>query len=423
MASLFNATNINSTKYFFARQADGEQQLTLDYPVISGISTTQVGITGSSGNEVQINQMPVIIATEFSSAEEGLAVGGASTYWTPSTITTNATGGSISTDRLAGSGCLSIESYGTNGSVKGFEFLSRGASATLLSTTQTYMNNYLSSIGNPGATAVLQTTGALNVGLGVTTPFYTSLQSQSAALRSHYGIQDLSGANGVTRIPRWTIGTSNLPTGGNVGTDWCLFAFDDVGSYLGNYLEIQRKNGAMNIQNISSVQNLISTGVTGTIFPANKTNVEFGEGTKVIAGASNQATPYVVLFSTPVSGLNPNTQSLININFTNAISTATPLLVNYKVGFSTATAYNNCLQTALVPGGQFTPSALPSANTPIGYTNICAMVDSDGLNPDGSGFLYVAGQLSDPNGVANQIYVKKGQTSEATRNAFCWRSV
>lgn len=423
MASLFNATTINQTpRYFFATKAEGEQDLFTQIGTVAGLSTFNVGITGVGGNLVQIDTMPQVNATEFVNGEGAVFAGTGSDYLTLSTINTTASGLSMSIDRRAGSGITSLENYGTNGQ-GGFEFLCRAVNSQLVSTTQSYMNNYLSSIGAEGAAAFLQPTGALNVSLGMTTPFYTSLQSQSAALRSHYGIQDLSGANGVTRIPRWTIGTSNLPTGGNVGTDWCLFAFDDVGSYLGNYLEIQRKNGAMNIQNISSVQNLISTGVTGTIFPANKTNVEFGEGTKVIAGASNQATPYVVLFSTPVSGLNPDTQSLININFTNAISTATPLLVNYKIGFSTATAYNNCLQTALVPGGQFTPSALPSANTPIGYTNICAMVDSDGLNPDGSGFLYVAGQLSDPNGVANQIYVKKGQTSEATRNAFVWRSV
>ena len=239
MASLFNGVSINQTpRYFFATKTEGEQDLYTQVGTVAGLSTFNVGITGAQGNLVQIDTMPQVTGTEFINGEQAVFAGVASEYLTLSTINTASAGLSMSIDRKAGSGITSLENYATNGQ-GGFEFLSRGVNSQLVSTTQSYMNNYLSSIGAEGATAFLQPTGSMNISLGVTTPFYTSLQSQSALLRSHYGIQDLSGANGVTRVPRWTIGTSNLPTGGNVGTDWCLFAFGDTGTYLGNYLEIQ----------------------------------------------------------------------------------------------------------------------------------------------------------------------------------------
>jgi hypothetical protein len=285
------------------------------------------------------------------------------------------------------------------------------------------MNQYLSTVGAPGASALIRQNGSALAGDSWIAPFFTSLNAQAGAGgRPAYGIQDLSGALGVTPQPRWAIGTSGIATGGNVGSDFTLFSYSDAGNFILAPLSVRRSDGATNIVNISSIKNTTPSGVA-TVFPASKTNVEFGQGAVPIAGASNQATPFVNLFSTPVSGLNPNTQSLININFINSISTATPQLVNYKVGFSTATAYTNCLQTSLVPGGAWTPSAVPSGTTPLGYTNICAMLDSDGLNPDGTGFLYVAGQFADPNATANQIYIKKGQVTEATRNAFVYRPV
>ena len=405
-------TNINQNRYFFATQEAGEQQLYLSTSVVSGLSTQSIGITGSAGNQVNYTTAPYFVASEFLGSDQGLGVGGSSTYWTQSTINTSLGGISLSTDRIPGSGRASIESYGTNG-VGGFEFLCRGVNSQVVSTTQTYMDNYLSSIGSPGATALLQPTGALNVSLGMTTPFYTSLQPSLSSLRSHYGIQDLSGPLGVTRIPRWTIGTSNLATGGNAGTDLCIFGFSDNGTYLGNYLEIQRAKGAKNIQNISTVTNLVSTATYAKVFPCTKDNVEFG-----IPGANNTTDisgALSVLFSTAVTGLNPNTQTLLSINWGNALSTGSNY-VDYKLSFSTATAYTNVLQTAFLPGGGWTPGGAPST---IGNTNICCVLDPDGLNPGGDGFLYVAARTLD--GSVDKIYLDKGIVTEPTRYSLNYR--
>jgi hypothetical protein len=123
-----------------------------------------------------------------------------------------------------------------------------------------------------------------------------------------------------------------------------------------------------------------------------------------------------------VANLNPNLQSLVNINFANALSSGSNH-VNYKLGFSTATAYTNIIQTSYVPGGQFSPSDLPSATTPIGHTNICAVLDPDGLSASGDGFLYVMGQLSDPGASADQLFIAKGTSSEPTRNALTYKTI
>lgn len=422
MASLFNQTNINTGRYFFATQADGEQQLFTSNTGTAPAQSTYIGITGSGGNQVLISEMPTFEATNWVSGADAVFSGTNSTYLTLSTIATAATGTSISIDRVNGSGTTSIENYGTNGSVKGIEFLSRGVNGALISSVNTNMNGYLSTLNVPGATAWLQQNGTMYAGNAYITPFFTSLNAQTTVGgRPCYGIQDLSGTNGVTPQARWAIGTSLIPTGANSGSDFTIYSYNDAGNFLQAPLTIRRSDGATGIFNISSIKNSAPAG-TATVFPASKTNVEFGQGAVPIAGASNQATPFVMLFSTPVSGLNPNTQSLININWINSLSTNTAP-VNFKVGFSTATAYTNCLQTSVVPGSNatWTPGGLPGSTTPVGATNICAMLDSDGLNPDGTGFLYVLGQLSDPNGAATQIYVKKGTVTESTRNAFVFR--
>lgn len=417
MSANFLNTNRNATRFFFATTEAGEQDLALEFGTTGGVpnlSTMSVALSGGGGSVI-VNQAPQFVASQFVAGEDALIAGTNSQYFTMSTLTSTLTGVNISSDRLGGTGTACIESYGGNGSAGGFEFLSRGLDSQLVSTNQTYMNNYLSSIGAPGATAFLQGTGALNVSLGMTTPFYTSLQPSVSSLRSHYGIQDLSGANGVSRLPRWTIGTSNLATGGDVGTDFCIFPFSDNGTLKPNALEIRRSDGSVNIPNISTVQNLVSTGVYAPVFPCTKDNVEFG-----IPGAGNTTAitdNLTVLFSTPVSGLNPATQTLLNINWGNALSTSSGF-VNFKVGFSTATAYTNILQTAYMPGGNWTPGGAPST---ISHTNICCILDGDGLNPDGTGLLYVAGQLLDAS--ADTIYLDKGPITEPTRNALCYRPI
>jgi hypothetical protein len=422
MSALNNQTNRNASRYFFATSEDGEQTLGLQYGTTGGaapISTMAVTISGTGGNGVIVSEAPCYLATEFMLAEDALMGGTNSTYNTLSSINTTLSGFNISKDRVSGSGITSIESYNTNGA-GGIEFLNRGVGSALQSTTQTYMNNYLSSINAPGATAFLQPTGALNVSLGVTTPFYTALGPPNIpGGRSCYGIQDLSGPLGITRLPRWTIGTVDNATGNNTGTNWALLAFDDSGAYNNTPIKIQRSAGEMLIQNISSIQNQVSTATYASVFPASKTNVEFGVGTSVPITAG----PPQVLFSTPITGLNPNTQTLLNINFANSLSSAATNLVTYKVGFSTATAYTNILQSAYVPGGGWTAGGAPSATTPVGNTNICAMLDSDGVNPDGSATLYIAGALTNPTAAADTLFIKKGLVTESTRNALVWRPV
>ena len=126
------------------------------------------------------------------------------------------------------------------------------------------------------------------------------------------------------------------------------------------------------------------------------------------------------MFSTPLTGLNPNTQTFININWVNSLSTGSNH-INYKIGFSTATAYTNIIQTAYVPGGNWSPGGTVQAATPLGHTNVACVVDPDGINPDGTATLFIAGQLSDPNAAADTLYIAKNTVSEATRNALVWR--
>lgn len=422
MASLFNATNINSSRYFFARQVDGEQQLTIDYPVISGISTTQVGITGAQGNEVQINQMPVVIGTEFVSGEQAVAFGGASTYFTPSTINSNYVGGSLSMDRVSGSGQICMEAYSGNGSLKGFEFLSRGLNSELISTIYTGVNQYISTIGRPGATAVMGGNGTFVTG-ALQGSVLTSLDFPTGGGgRQCFNIVDISGANPTANL-RWSIGTGGIWTDlSNNGSDFNIFSYGDAGQFLNAPLKIRRADAAMAITNISSVANFNGVN-SGQVFPCSKTNVEFGaepSNLVTIAGASNQATPYMMLFSTPLTGLNPNTQTFININWVNALSTGSNH-INYKIGFSTATAYTNIVQTAYVPGGNFSPSGTVQAATPLGHTNVACVVDPDGIAADGTATLFIAGQFSDPAAAADTLYIAKNTVSEATRNALVWR--
>ena len=429
MSALNNQTNRNSSRYFFATSENGEQTLGLQYGTTGGaapISTMAVTISGSGGNGVVVTEAPCYLATEFILAEDALMGGTNSTYNTLSSINTSLVGFNIGFDRQAGSGTTCIESYAGNGAFGGYEFLSRGVNSQLVSTTNVAINNYVSSIGRPGATAVLGASGTF-VAANSYASAVNSLDVQTGgAGRGCFTIQDLSGANGVTPQSRWSIGTSSVPSGGNTGSDFTLFSYTDAGTFLGSPIAIQRATGAMRIDNISSISAELGGTAKGQVFPMLADNVEFGapNDVAVVAGASNQATPFVVLFSTPVSSINANFQTLLNINFANSLSSGSNH-VNYKLGFSTGTAYTNIIQTSYVPGlgGSWTPSDLPGSTTPIGHTNICCTLDSDGITPQGDGFLYVMGQLSDPNAPADQIYIAKGQSSEPTRNAFTYKTI
>lgn len=426
MASLFNATTVNQTpRYFFATRTEGEQDLYTTVGTVAGLSTFNVGITGAGGNLVQIDTMPQVTGTEFVTGEQAVFVGTASEYLTLSTINTAATGVSISADRIGGIGTGCIEAYNGNGSSPGIEFLQRGVNSQLFSTNSVGMNSYISSIGNVGASARLSASGLITG--AVTASGLTSLDNPTGVGgRACFGIQDLSGVAGVTPLARWALGTTTVPTGGNTGSDFNIFAYNDAGNFSNSPMTIRRSDGAMRIANISSASTTVPSGGSASVFPASKTNVEFGAptGTVPVGGAITQGQAYVNLFSTNLTGLNPNTQTLININFFNSLSSGTNS-INYKIGFSTSTAYTNIIQTSYVPGlgATWTPSGLPGTNTPVGATNICAMLDSDGVNPDGTATLYVGGQLSNPNAPIDLLYIKKGQVTEPTRNALVWRPV
>ena len=425
MSALNNQTNINKSRFFFATSANGEQQLALDFGTTGGsvnLSTMAVAITGTQGNSVIVNTSPQYLATEFMLAEDALLTGTNSTYFTMSTLNTTLVGTNISVDRFPGTGATCIESYSGNGSSKGFEFLVRGVDSQLISSIYNGVNTTLSTLGSVGATAKLTNGGSFIAGDTTCGAFsateYPSGQGGFGAGRPCYGIRDISGADNATSYARWTIGTTGLPTGGNVGSDFTLFAYNDAGNFTNSPLKVKRSDGSMQINNISSVVASAGGTANGQVFPINATNVEFGPGTIPITNTLQ------VLFSTPVSNLNPNYQSLVNINWLNSLSSGSNC-VNFKIGFSTATAYTNIFQTSLVPGagGTWTPSDLPSATTPQGMTNICAVLDSDGITPQGDGFLYVAGALSDPTAPADQLYIKKGSVSEPTRNAFTYKTI
>jgi hypothetical protein len=424
-------TNRNATRFFFATAENGEQTLGLQYGTTGGtpnLSTMAVTISGSGGNGVIVNTAPSYQATDYIFAEQGMGAYG-STYFTPSTLATTVTGINLSSDRTPGSGLACIESYAGNGSLRGFEFLSRGVDGQVVSSINVNMNNYLSTIGRPGATAALGGNGSCFASDSWIAPYFTSLNAQAGAGgRPAFGIQDLSGALGVTPEFRWAIGTSGVATGANAGSDLTLFSYNDDSSFNSAPWSVKRSDGAMSIQNISSIGCTQGGTSRGQVFPIVADNSEFGAENSVfdIAGAtSNQSlygVTFPVIFSTPVANLNPTLETLVNINFANALSTGSNH-VNYKLGFSTGTAYTNIIQTSYVPGGQFTPSDLPSATTPLGHTNICAVLDPDGLSASGDGFLYVMGQLSDPSAAADKLFCAKGTSSEATRSALTYKSI
>ena len=205
------------------------------------------------------------------------------------------------------------------------------------------------------------------------------------------------------------------PTGGNSGSDFTLYSYADSGAFITSPLAIKRSDGSMGIGNLSTINATSGTAAPGRVFPIIKDNTEFG-----IPAAGNTAvitSNLTVLFSTPVANLNPNYQTLLNINWANAVSTSAKA-INFKVGFSTATAYTNVLQTSYVPGGGWTPGGAPGD---IGNTNICCVLDPDGLSASGTGFLYVAAQTTD--GSSDQLYLDKGPVTEPTRNALTYRSI
>jgi hypothetical protein len=260
MAANFNQTNKNQDRYFFATVEEGEQDLYVSTIAAGALTDYYVGITGSGGNLVQINQMPDVIGTKTTGGEEMLYAGTASTYKTLSSIAANASGISLSTDREPGSGVACIESYGTNGSLQGFEFLSRGVNGTLISTNSEGTNIFLSTIGRPGATAVLGTSGtfaAANLqGAGIAS---LDQPDNTGGGKGCFNISDLSGAGGTTSQTRW----SWFKYGPQ--TDLALGAYGDSGNFIASAMTLSRSNAAVEtINQYNYPQKLLSSLVSGT---------------------------------------------------------------------------------------------------------------------------------------------------------------
>lgn len=420
MAANFLNTNRNADRFFFATTENGEQDLGLSFGTTGGVpnlSTMSVTLSGGGGGVI-VNQAPQFVASEFIAGEQALIAGTDSTYFTMSSLTSSILGVNISSDRQGGTGTTCIETYAGNGSLGGFEFLNRGLGSALTSTTNVGINTYLSSINRPGATAVLGSTGTFLTAQYQGSGFTSVDVPTTGGGRTCFNITDLSGA---TNAIRWAMGTSVAPTGSNLGSDFTLYSYGDAGSFLGSPLKVKRSNGACAIENISSMNTFTGTSSIA-VFPTSKTNLEFQAGLSNTAPINGSS--YTVLFSTPLTGLNPNGKTFLSINWANALSTGSNF-VNYKVGFSTATAFTNTLMTSPVPGlgASFTPSDQPSATTPIGNTLVTAAVDPDGVNADGTGNLYVAAALVDPNSAGDLLYLDKGIVTEASRYAIAWHAM
>lgn len=430
MAANFLNTNKNANRFFFATTESGEQDLGLAFSTTGGVinlSTMSVTLSGGGG-EALVNQAPQYVASEFIAADQAVITGTGSTYFTMSTLNSTLTGLNLSWDREPGYGTACIESYGGNGSRGGFEFLCRGLDSEVVSTGSVGINQYLSTLGYEGATAKLSPNGILTTSVVQGAVINSIAQAAGSGGRGCFGIFDVSGSGGANPQERWAIGTVNIPTGGDVGSDLAVFAYGDGGNFLGNAMNFERATQAAAIYNISSVSTRDASGGFLQVYPMNTTNAEFGAVGKVttIGGACNQAVPFEVLFSTPVTNINPSGKTLLNISWEHALSTGSNL-VTYKIGFSTTTAPSNAngFGSATVPGigGTWTPSDLPGTSTPYTFFNWTGALNPYGVNPDGTANLYVLGQLADPLAPLDQIFIAKGDITNPSRTALSWRAM
>ena len=291
MSALQNQTSLNPNTFFFATKEAGEQDLYTSTITSGAFTDFAVGITG--GNQVQINQMPDVIGTSTAGGEEMLYAGTASTYKTLSTLSATATGISLSTDRTPGSGIATIESYRSNGTTGGFEFLSRGVNSQLLSTP---LDTYLSSLGRAGATAVLGASGQFIAGQGLVAPVEVALSAPdlTGAGVGAFTISDLSGTN---PLGRWSFYKFGNTTGANAGTNLALGAYNDAGTFINSAMVLTRSNAAVStINQYAYPQKLLST--VGT---ANQTGVSVPNATPtVIYSLSNADMIPGAIYSTDI---------------------------------------------------------------------------------------------------------------------------
>lgn len=335
MASLFNQTNKNQNRYFFATTEAGEQELYLSNAPSGPITDTFVGISGPAGNMVQINQMPDIIGTTSVGGEEMVYAGTASTYKTLSTLSATATGISLSSDRFPGTGIATIESYRSNGSTGGFEFLSRGTNSQLLSTP---MDAYLSSIGRPGATAVLGASGSLVAGASVVGTQAVSLSAPDTG-SGGVGALNINDLSGGASFARWSWYKYNPVGPANSGSDLALGAYDNNGTFLASAMTARRSTGTIaTINSYTYPQALITVP-----------SVAGGPG----AVSVPNATPTVVNTLTGINSLVAGQYYLtdVNIQLTAVTNpTAGPVYLDFgvRLGGNGSYSYGN---TIYIPSG------------------------------------------------------------------------
>lgn len=325
MASLQNQTSINPNRYFFATKDDGEQELYTTTVAAGNLTDFYVGINGASGNQVQINQMPDIIGTTSVGGEEMVYAGTASTYKTLSSLSVTATGISLSSDRTPGTGIATIESYRSNGSTGGFEFLSRGTASELLSTP---MDSYFTSIGRPGATAVLGASGSLVTGSTATATAIGSLSAQDSGPGTGcFTINDLSGGQARTR---WSWYKYGFETGGNSGTNLALGAYSDGGTFIAAPITISRALAQVGQINQYNYPQAVVAVPPSAISPG--------------AVTVGNATPTVIL-TIPSTGLVPGQNYLTDINIsitaTNPLAVPVFLQLGVRLGGNGAFNYEN----------------------------------------------------------------------------------
>jgi hypothetical protein len=227
-----------------------------------------------------------------------------------------------------------------------------------LGTGNAAINSYISSIGRPDATAVLGSSGTF-----VTAAYqgsdYSSIDFPPSTPRGCYGIFDLSGGN--TIVPRWFLGTTGPTTGSNVGSDFELVGFNDVGSNNIVTLSVRRADGAVNVPFLSSVnavpypQNLLSTVFSGTQSNAVTSNTPTVLFTQSDVNTSNLIAGQNYLVDIPC-----NLIELVAVGGSGAY-----LDVGVRLGGNGSFNY---AQSIFISG-----SGLPAAGVSMGFTQIADM--------------------------------------------------
>jgi hypothetical protein len=226
-----------------------------------------------------------------------------------------------------------IESYASNGPLKGFEFLARGVNSQLVSTP---INSYLSSIGSDGACAKLGGNGQFVAGQGLVAPVAVSLSGPdlTGAGTACFSVNDLSGA---ASIARWSWYKYGNATGGNAGTNLALGAYDDTGNFISAPIQITRSNASVAAINAYAYpQKLLST-----VGVANQT------------GVSVPTASPTVIYTLTNPGLLPNQIYLADVAFQWQVGSpgATGTWIELGVRLGSNGGFNYDVPQYIPPGG------------------------------------------------------------------------